>query len=111
MADMDVRKLPGAGTGVARRHDRRACFQKPVGLRMAAPINILTTSTLYPNSVQTAHGIFVETRLRRLLADGRVTAKVLAPVPWVPPGLPRADWAKLRGIGDTETRHGIIAQH
>lgn len=78
---------------------------------MARPINILTTSTLYPNSVQTAHGIFVETRLRRLLADGRVRAKVLAPVPWVPPGVARAEWAKIRGIADCETRHGISADH
>jgi teichuronic acid biosynthesis glycosyltransferase TuaC len=78
---------------------------------MARPINILTTSTLYPNSVQTAHGIFVETRLRRLLSDGRVTAKVLAPIAWVPPGVPHADWAKLRHIVDVETRNGITAQH
>jgi teichuronic acid biosynthesis glycosyltransferase TuaC len=77
----------------------------------ARPINILTTSTLFPNSVQTAHGIFVETRLRRLLADGRVTARVLAPVPWVPPGTPFAEWAKLRKIPDREMRHGIVAEH
>ena len=51
-------------------------------------ISILTTSTLFPNSRQPSHGIFVETRLRRLLADGKVTARVLAPVPWAPPSNP-----------------------
>ncbi len=76
-----------------------------------APINILTTTTLFPNSVQTAHGIFVETRLRRLLADGRVRARVLAPVGWVPPGVPKEEWARLRQIPAQEQRNGITADH
>jgi teichuronic acid biosynthesis glycosyltransferase TuaC len=75
------------------------------------PINIITTTTLFPNAVQTAHGIFVETRLRRLLADGRVRARVLAPVPWVPPGVPKPEWAKLRQIPDREQRNTITADH
>ena len=46
-------------------------------------------TTLFPNSIQPSHGIFVENRLRWLLKDGRVRARVLpAPVPWAPPGLP-----------------------
>jgi teichuronic acid biosynthesis glycosyltransferase TuaC len=76
-----------------------------------APINILTTTTLFPNAVQTAHGIFVETRLRRLLANGRVRARVLAPVPWVPPCVPKAEWARLRQIPGQEQRNGITADH
>jgi len=47
-------------------------------------MNILLFSTLYPNSVQPSHGIFVQTRLRHLLASGEVSATVLAPVPWFP---------------------------
>jgi len=76
-----------------------------------APINILTTTTLFPNAAQPAHGIFVETRLRRLLADGRVRARVLAPVGWIPPGVRNAEWAKLRKIPVLEQRNGITADH
>jgi len=74
-----------------------------------AKISILTTSTLFPNSVQPSHGIFVETRLRRLLADGKVTARVLAPVPWAPPAGP--EMKKLRSIPDFEHRNGLDVDH
>jgi len=74
-------------------------------------ISILTATTLFPNSQQPAHGIFVETRLRRLLSDGKVRARVLAPVPWAPTGLPNPDLRKLRLIPDHETRNGIEADH
>src|SRR5690242_8759715 len=47
-------------------------------------VRVLTFSTLYPNSVDPSHGIFVETRLRHLLASGRVDGRVVAPVPWFP---------------------------
>ena len=52
---------------------------------MADKLSILTATTLFPNPVQRAHGVFVETRLRHLLASGEVTAHVLAPIPWLPP--------------------------
>ena len=45
---------------------------------------LLTFSTLFPSSVRPRHGIFVETRLRHLVATGRATAEVIAPVPWFP---------------------------
>ena len=47
-------------------------------------IRTLLFSTLYPNSVRPSHGIFVETRLRHLLASGEVETRVVAPVPWFP---------------------------
>ena len=47
-------------------------------------MNILTITTLYPNQKQFRHGIFIETRLRYLLKSGKLTAKVIAPVPWFP---------------------------
>src|SRR3954469_17404290 len=70
-------------------------------------LSIITTTTLYPNSVQPSHGIFVETRLRRLIADGQVRSQVIAPVPWVPPVQPRRDWGMLRQIPNLERRNGI----
>lgn len=74
-------------------------------------LSILTVSTLFPNSVQPSHGIFVETRLRRLVADGKVTARVLAPVPWAPPGLPGVEMKKLRAIPNFEQRNGLDVDH
>ena len=47
-------------------------------------IKVLTFTTLYPNSIQRNHGIFVENRLRHLVASGQVSARVVAPVPWFP---------------------------
>jgi teichuronic acid biosynthesis glycosyltransferase TuaC len=43
-------------------------------------IRTLLFSTLYPNCVRPSHGIFVETRLRHLLASGKVETRVIAPV-------------------------------
>lgn len=53
------------------------------------PLRVLLFSTLYPNSVQPSHGIFVQTRLRHLLGSGEVEARVVAPVPWFPSRHPR----------------------
>ncbi len=47
-------------------------------------INLLTYTSLYPNSIQTRHGIFIENRIRQLVASGKVTTSVLSPVPWFP---------------------------
>lgn len=78
---------------------------------MLDPLSILTTSTLFPNREQPSHGIFVETRLRRLVADDRVKAQVLAPVPWAPPALPGAQFEKLRRVPDREQRNGLVVDH
>lgn len=48
------------------------------------PIRLLTLTTLFPNSRQPRHGIFVANRLRRLCDTGRVEATVIAAVPWFP---------------------------
>ncbi|MDO6542034.1 glycosyltransferase family 4 protein [Photobacterium sanguinicancri] len=48
-------------------------------------MNILTISTLFPNSMDPKHGVFVETRLKHLkkhYPDVNIT--VIAPVPWFP---------------------------
>jgi len=74
-----------------------------------SPISILTATTLFPNSQQPSHGVFVETRLRHLAASGKVRAHVLAPVPWAPPVLPH--FAKLRQIPRRERRNGFDVEH
>jgi teichuronic acid biosynthesis glycosyltransferase TuaC len=75
-------------------------------------MKLLTFSTLFPNTVKPSHGIFVETRLRYLLASGKVESKVVAPVPWFPSSNPRfGDYATFSKVPATETRHGIDVSH
>ena len=72
-------------------------------------ISVLTATTLFPNSQQPSHGIFVETRLRHLVSSGKVRAHVLAPVTWAPPL--SAGFAKLRQVPDRENRNGLDIEH
>lgn len=74
-------------------------------------LSILTATTLFPNTVQPAHGIFVETRLRKLVQSGQVRAEVLAPVAYVPPLIRYAGGDKLRDIASIEQRNGLTVYH
>ncbi|MEW5781477.1 MAG: glycosyltransferase family 4 protein [Pseudomonadota bacterium] len=75
-------------------------------------IRTLLFSTLYPSSVRPSHGIFVETRLRHLLASGEVETRVVAPVPWFPFKYPRfGEYAKHAAVPAHESRHGIEVSH
>ena len=56
---------------------------------MTHPLRTLLFSTLFPSSVRPGHGIFVQTRLRELLATGGIETRVVAPVPWFFSGHPR----------------------
>ncbi len=75
-------------------------------------MKLLTFTTLYPDSVRPRHGIFVETRLRRLVASGAVQSVVMAPLPWFP--LRRGifgKYATLARVPSEEQRHGIQVLH
>ncbi|MHB1360723.1 MAG: glycosyltransferase family 4 protein [Rhodocyclaceae bacterium] len=75
-------------------------------------IRTLLFSTLYPNSVRPSHGIFVETRLRHLLASGEVETRVVAPVPWFPFRHPKfGEYAKHAAVPLQEERNGIRVEH
>jgi glycosyltransferase involved in cell wall biosynthesis len=75
-------------------------------------MKLLTFSTLFPNTVKPSHGIFVETRLRYLLASGQVESKVVAPVPWFPSSSKRfGDYAAFSKVPRFETRSGIEVSH
>lgn len=77
-----------------------------------APIRLLTFSTLFPHEARPNHGIFVENRLRHLLASGEATSTVLAPVPWFPLRSGRfADWALNARAPAEETRHAMTIRH
>lgn len=75
-------------------------------------IKLLTFSSLYPSSVRPNHGIFVETRLRYLLASGEVQSVVVAPVPWFPFKSERfGEYAVYARTPREETRNGIRVLH
>jgi teichuronic acid biosynthesis glycosyltransferase TuaC len=75
-------------------------------------VRLLTFSTLFPHAARPNHGIFVENRLRHLLASNQATSMVLAPVPWFPSRSDRfGDWALNAAAPATEARHGIAIRH
>ena len=77
------------------------------------PIRIVTFTTLYPNESQPTHGIFVENRLRHLLATGLVVGRVVAPVPWFPSAFSpfSRTYARYTRVPSHERRHGIGIAH
>ena len=73
-------------------------------------LSILTVTTLFPNPVKPTHGSFVATRLEKLVASNEVTAKVVAPLPWLP------SWVRYPPAGrldltPTTRLHGELTVH
>jgi teichuronic acid biosynthesis glycosyltransferase TuaC len=62
-------------------------------------IRLLSFTTLFPNQAAPNHGVFVENRLRHLVASGEACSTVLAPVPF-----------HTRVPGE-EMRHGLRVLH
>lgn len=75
-------------------------------------MRILTFTTLYPSAARPTHGIFVETRLRKLAESGAVSARVVAPCPWFPSASPKfGGYSVFARTPRTETRYGIEIDH
>jgi len=75
-------------------------------------MRLLTFSTLFPDEARPNHGVFVENRLRHLVASGEATSTVLAPVPWFPSTNPRfGAYATYARIPAYEQRHGLAIHH
>jgi teichuronic acid biosynthesis glycosyltransferase TuaC len=75
-------------------------------------VQILTFTTLYPNAARPQHGIFVETRLRKLVEGGRVEARIVAPSPWFPFVSPRfGNYSVMARVPREEVRHGLQIDH
>jgi teichuronic acid biosynthesis glycosyltransferase TuaC len=75
-------------------------------------IHLLVLASLYPNAAQPRHGIFVEERLRHLVDSERMTATVVAPVPWFPFRHRRfGAYAAFAAVPAHEERHGIRVAH
>ncbi len=76
------------------------------------PLRVLLFSTLYPSSERPGHGLFIETRLQKLLATSQVQAKVLAPVPWFfSTDAKHGERARMARTPHRETWHGVDVLH
>ncbi|MBL8698808.1 MAG: glycosyltransferase family 4 protein [Alphaproteobacteria bacterium] len=72
----------------------------------------LTFTTLFPNAIQPTHGVFVETRLQRLVRSGKVATRVMAPIPWFPFKAPMfGTYARYAAVPTEETRGGLQVVH
>ena len=75
-------------------------------------MRILTFTTLYPNAARPQFSVFVENRLRHLVASGDVAARVLAPVPYFPFSAERfGSYASFARAPRHEERFGIEIDH
>jgi glycosyltransferase involved in cell wall biosynthesis len=84
----------------------------PPATPAAGPLRTLVLSGLYPSRSRPSFGVFVENRLRRLAATGRVAPEVLAPLPWCPPALARDPERRALALTPAaEHRHGIPVEY
>ncbi len=79
---------------------------------MSRDLRILTFTSLYPSAARPRHGIFVESRLQRLIARGGVRAKVVAPVPWFPfTGARWGEYGRMAATPRRELRNGLEVRY
>jgi len=74
-------------------------------------LSLLTVTTLFPNPIQATHGVFVATRLEKLLESQQATAHVVAPVPWMPPLVRYKRAGRLDLIPAWTRRGSLIVEH
>ena len=75
-------------------------------------MKLLTFSTLYPNPAMPRHGVFVEQRLRKLVASGEIETRVVAPVPWFPASHPRfGAYSAYARVPRTDKRFDVEIEH
>jgi len=80
--------------------------------RLDEPVRLLTFTTLFPNSAQPFHGLFVERRLQRIIATGEAQARVVAPVPWFPwRNNVFGAYAKFARVPAAESADGLSVTH
>lgn len=97
-----------SGPGAVAAFDRPASAgPSPAIVGSAGRLRVLTFSSLFPSTARPRHGIFVETRLRHLLREGRIDARVIAPVPWFPFRSPRfGSYARMAATPRRDLRAG-----
>ena len=77
-----------------------------------APLEVLTYTSLFPNVCQPRNGIFIEQRLRHLLAAFPVRSRVVAPVPWFPfTGARFGQYGVFAAVPAHEDQDGVPVWH
>lgn len=75
-------------------------------------MRILNFTTLFPNRAMPSHGVFVENRLRHLVQEEGIEARVVAPSPWFPFADRRfGRYATFANVPGRETRYGLQISH
>lgn len=75
-------------------------------------INLLVITSLFPNCMQYRHGIFVETKLKKILKTGDVNAVVIAPVPWFPfKNKYFSRYSVYANVPKTDVRNGVTVYY
>ncbi|MEO1594051.1 MAG: glycosyltransferase [Pseudomonadota bacterium] len=75
-------------------------------------MRILVFSSLFPNAAQPTKGVFVQARLRQLLATSDIEATVVAPVPWFPfKGERFGEYGEFARAPREETQYGTRVLH
>jgi glycosyltransferase involved in cell wall biosynthesis len=74
-------------------------------------MRVLTFSSLFPNSVDPAHGIFVFRRTSNLANIPGVEAEVIAPVPWAPERISPTRWRRFAAVPDSEAVGQLQVHH
>ncbi|MGH8598044.1 MAG: glycosyltransferase family 4 protein, partial [Gammaproteobacteria bacterium] len=78
-------------------------------------MNILTFSTLFPNSERPGLGIFVKHRASALAARDGINVRVIAPIPYFPPWLALplipSDWRTAARVPPAEILSGMLTWH
>ncbi len=75
-------------------------------------MQLLTFTTLYPNTAQPAYSLFVEHRLQHVVKAGGIDARVIAPVPWFPlRGRRFGRYGTYASVPGGEVRQGIEVLH
>ncbi len=73
-------------------------------------MDVLVFTSLFPNDQSPNHGIFIQQRIQHYVVRHGWNVKVMAPVPYYPPGL--GGWrAKYRKVVPYEVRKGIEVWH
>src|SRR3546814_6406638 len=81
-------------------------------LSRTSVLSVLTFTTLDPHGARPQYSVFVENRLRHLVASGEVAARVLAPVPYFPFRSERfGAYAAFAAVPPRDTRFGIEIAH
>lgn len=102
----DAFLLPSTCGAIRGRDQTRTASATAGRTQGVRRLRLLTFSTLYPNAAQPNHGVFVENRLRHLVASGEAESTVLAPVPWFPARTPVRS-----AVPAEELRHGLAVHH